>query len=190
MTDLAQPSDVTAIAGDGFDSATVASAISWASSIVRDYTKQQFDLVENDVEIVTPHGYSATLAQIPVVAVSMVEAKSIDPVTGAASYATITAWDWAPNGIVYCTKRSVMGGWPQYMLPGGLRVTYTHGFATVPEDITSVCARLAFQFMTNPTFRVEHKVGGKADRWATNGGNEMTPYDLAILDQYRVANLV
>lgn len=183
---LAAPADVIALAGAGYDDDQIAACLQLASSVIRGYTGQAIAEVIDDVVDVTPAGYAALLPELPVTAVSAVMVKSIDP-TGAVVWTTATGYDWTRNGMIYPV--TVPAAWPAPGLRDSLRVTYTHGYSPVPQDIVDVCKRLAYTFILNGGFRVERKIGEKTERFASDGGSSFSPYDRAILDRFAVESV-
>lgn len=191
---LAATEDLLAI-WPGYDADTATDAVSFASSLVRGYTGQYISEVAGDVALVTSAGFSATLPQMPVTAIASVEVKSIG-LDGTVSWSPITAYDWLPNGTLYCTvplQYNVMGGppaWPVDELPGGLRVTYTHGFAVIPTDLHDIVLTIAGDHLTNPSIRrTRYKVGQKDEGWASAAAGVFTPYERAILDRYSISSV-
>jgi hypothetical protein len=75
--------------------------------------------------------------------------------------------------------------WPS--LPASLKVTYSHGYSTIPAEIQAIVTRLAAQFAQNPTFIQSKKVGENAYVYGTfPGGVMLRDIDRKILDRYTV----
>lgn len=185
VTDTAE---LAALVGDGYTTARLQAALSWASSEIRNYCNQDFSLVEDDVIIVDPVGFGVFLPETPVTNVSLVEMRSVS--NGVLQpWTTVTAgtYLWKPNGQLFSTQSALYGNWPT--MPQGLRVTYSHGYAAIPQALKDLCLRLAVQHTTNPSFLVRHKVGEKEDQWDRNGSGVFTPIDVAILDRYSVLGI-
>lgn len=183
MTTLAQSTDVKD--SGTFDPAEVTKALSFASSVIRGYCGQTLSAVTGDVTILTPVGYAVFLPQVPVTDVTRAEMKRVDA-DGVVSWVDIVAYDWLPNGMLYSTLRRPGFGvdaWPIDRLPGGVRVTYSHGFATIPDDLKDLCAFLAYLHLTNPRVRTQYTIGDKSESFAAVA--EFSPYELAILDRYK-----
>jgi hypothetical protein len=171
--------------------------LQYASDYVRAYCRQSFTYVEDDVVVVDPWpDSSAWLPEWPVESVSNVQAWLFDPSTGAFSWTALTNWAWTTQGRIYDTTPVVVGvmgapypSWPK--LPESLRVTYTHGFQTIPDDLQSVVLRIAADVSDNPGSVHSEKVGDVTTVWANNpvagtAGAHVTlrDQDKAILDKY------
>lgn len=180
---LADPSDVSAIL-PGRDPAAIAAAISYGASAVESYCQRVFEKAVDDVAVITTAGYEGLLPQWPVTDVSKVEVKSINT-AGSASWAETVAYDYTPQGVIYCTLSRDRGGiWP-FGLPGGLRVTYTHGYDPIPTPIKDAVVRIACAYLSNPIAgRTKHKVGDNEDDWSATAAAAISPYDEAILGAY------
>ena len=178
---LAQASDVDGLM-PGRDPAAVALALSYGESAVTSFCRRVFDVVVDDVAVITTADYEGLLPQWPVTAVSKVEVKEIDS-AGAVSWTEIVAYDVTPQGVIYSTLPVTRSPWP-FGLPGGLRVTYTHGYDPIPAPIRDAVIRVACAFVDNPSGRVKHKVGDNEDGWSAASAGALSPYDEAILAAY------
>lgn len=173
--------------------------VQYASDFVRGYCKQKFDYVVGDVELVNPRpDSSAQLKELPVEAVTLVEAWMISGATGQFAWQTLTDWAWTPEGYLYDTTPVVVGvyssgystvypSWPR--LPKSLRVTYTHGFQTIPDDLQGVVLRIAAELEANPSYAHSEKVGEVNTVWENNSVQNgahifLRDQDKAILDNY------
>lgn len=169
--------------------------VQYASDFVRDYCNQQFDYLANDVTLVNPRpDSSAQLKELPVSAVTLIEAWMLDGLTGAFDWQTLTSWAWTAEGLVYDTTPVIVGvystpfpSWPK--LPKSLRVTYTHGYQTIPDNLQGVVLRLAAELAANPDFAHSEKVGEINTVWdqnpVANGAHIfLRDQDKVILDRY------
>lgn len=165
----------------------------YASDFVRGYCNQQFDFVADDTILIDPRpDGTAQLPEMPVTAVTLVEANLADPITGLFTWQTLTNYQWNRRGLIWDMTQitppdsvSPRRSWP--FLPSSLRVTYSHGFATIPIEIQAIVARLAAQYASNPRFLQSRKVGEVATVFgAVNGGVTLRDTDEAILDRYVV----
>lgn len=114
--------------------------IDGASAAIRQFTNQTLSLVVDDVVTMDPSGGRFLwLDQLPVVSVSsvVVEGRTLDPS------------EYRVDGE---TGRLARRGWHRWWgKPGGIVVTYTHGYATVPPDLVSVCLGMAERgYMSEP----------------------------------------
>lgn len=179
-----------------YDAPSVTQALSWAQSFVEDYCNRGtggFDLKTSDVVIIDPKPYRrAMLPQTPVAQVRTVEAwlPTSNP-SGMAwtaltnySYDADTGRIWDTTGLPGTTT-SLSWSWP--WLPQSLRVTYDHGYATIPQDLISCACRFAQQYLENPTLTLQRSVGQVNDRFAGNTGGVgivINVFDMKIMDRY------
>lgn len=181
---LASASDLIA---DGYDSAKIEGALSWATSVIEGYCDRKLDLVTGDVVTITPRAGGGTLPNYPVVAVTLVEGY-LPSDTGMAWRPITNYWLVADVGELYDTAGlpgSTWDGsrsWP--WIPGSLRVTYDHGYSPVPNDLRDVCARLAGQYLENPRLMIERRVGDMEARFSGSAGVLFGDMDRAVLDKY------
>jgi hypothetical protein len=164
--------------GGVYDDGDIARALSWAESEVSEYCNRTFDLIEDDTEVLTPHRGKAMLSQFPVVNVSLVEALLPAP-GGGLEWTEVDGYRVVNDtGILYCTGYV----WPA--LPGSLRVTYDHGFETIPQSLINVASRFAQQFLENPALAMQRKVGDIESRFSGSFGLSVSDLDRRILDRY------
>ena len=116
-------------------------ALASASAIIRSWTKQTITRVVDDiVSLRVLDECELILPQRPVVSVSQVRVNSL------------VLQDWVLSG----DRLLRTGGWRSlpgtttYPDPGLVEVTYTHGWAEVPDDVRAVCLDLAAMSLTNP----------------------------------------
>jgi hypothetical protein len=191
MIPLAEASDLIS---NSYDPAAVDGALSWATSVISGYCNRNFDLVTGDVVVVDPFQGSAMLPEFPVVAVTLVEAYMADPNGNGMAWQSLTNYGWvASTGLIYDTAGlpgtvwSVGPSWPS--LPGSLRVTYSHGYTSVPQPLKDVCVRLAQQYLENPAMMIQRKVGDTEARFSGSAGVALTEIDRSVLDRYATAGL-
>ncbi len=158
-------------------------ALSIAASTIRTQTGQQIDL-GTDVSVVTPgNGAVILLPQIPVTAVSLVEMIVPDPITGFDTWVTVpaTSYRWRRNGTVYLTR--FVSQFPTAW--DSVRVTYTHGFISLPSDLADLVLQLAARTLVNPYQHLSEATGGVSTVYGGNSaGVTLRDTDLAILDRY------
>lgn len=167
----------------------VDAALNAASAAVRSYTGQLLDYVVNDTVTldVDPvnegrnrhntyvRGGEVFLPQAPVVSVSQVLLSlawrpAQDPLVADIDYTLY------PDGRI----RVYQHGWAER-----LQVTYTHGFATMPDDIVfGVVLPYAARLIPNPEGRTGFTRGTVIDMWSP--AVDFYPNERAILDPYRV----
>jgi hypothetical protein len=153
-------------------------ALASASAIIRRWTRQDITLVENDVvRLRISNPAELVLPQRPVVEVTQVR-KGVLPLT-----------DWALSG----DRLLRAGGW-RY-LPGtstwpddGLvEVTYTHGYAQIPDDVRAVCVDLAAMTLANPSGLRSATIDDYSQTFAseTLGSGSLSAAHREILGFYR-----
>lgn len=154
----------------GYSDDACSAAIAWAQGVIDDYTERHFDQVIDDVVLLDPYpGMPSLLDDPPVTAVSKVEAFMGAP-GGTLTWTDVTAWTlWTPRGEIYDATglpgypRTFFPTWP--VLPQSLRVTYTHGFATIPQTIVTAVVKLAAAYIANPETYIEKRIGDNTFRW-------------------------
>lgn len=154
------------------DSAALAAeqAVNAASAAIRSYTRQTLTLVEDD-EVVLRGTWrdQLDLPEVPVVEVSDITGVDVGVLVA-------SSWTLVGSGV----HRS--GGW---LGPGvALSVTYTHGFATIPDDLVAVCLALAARTFDNPRALASEGYEG----YSTTPHLyplELSRTEQAILDLYR-----
>lgn len=171
-----------------------------ASALIRSYTRQQFDQVAGDVIVLRPVGSHLRLPQRPVTAVTSVVALSG---TNTIPDWTVPPGCWQWDGIdlvqVWPSDRSVWVSLPEVAYdvsgPDTYRVTYDHGYATVPADVVAVCCRMVLAALLAPTMTeglVQERIGqysyqyGQGTGQASPGATvRMTDADRDALQNYR-----
>ncbi|MFM9261868.1 hypothetical protein ACKAMS_24845 [Rhodococcus sp. 5A-K4] len=169
MTGFATPAEL-----DEFTSGSPDAAIAWATGFIRDYTHQTLTLVEDDVEICTARpDNTIQLREMPVGNISLVEAWTVD------GYMPVTGYRWNPHGMLDCLGWHVHGN--------QFRVTYTHGYADLPDGLKQVALELAAIEQSNPTGLASRRVGEKQQTYVTRGaGIGLTEFQKAVLDRYAI----
>jgi hypothetical protein len=80
--------------------------------------------------------------------------------------------------------------WPN--LPGSLKVTYDHGYPTVPSGLINAACRFAQQYLENPALLLQRDVGSFMERYAGNTGGVgivINVLDQRILDRYTLVSI-
>lgn len=137
-----------------YDDASIERSLTWAQSFVETYCNRSesggFDLVADEVAYVDPASHARTLLpNVPVVAISSVEVLSGGQWIPVSGYAFV-----AETGLIY----GVRG-----VYPGGIRVTYDHGYAVVPQPLIDTACRVAHQYLENPALKLARQVGDMQD---------------------------
>jgi hypothetical protein len=98
----------------------------------------------------------------------------------------VTDFDWTSYGKLIRVYRR----WTSK--PRAVVVTFTHGYATAPDDVKGVCLSLAGRLYENPGSLRSYTVGGVSETYASGPGisgpgltidekNDLGPYRLPVL---------
>lgn len=182
MTALATLDDIEAVsrAVPAADETRVERLLDMVSAAVRRYTGLTFDVVADDEVIGYPVDGELWLPQWP-----------ITEATALQFDAEVTV-EIGTSGQLYRVVTGVRRPWPR----GPVEVTYTHGWATIPDDIVMVVAEVAAarwnSASTNPTQiagSTSKDVAGYSEsqsfRLPTESTEAWSAGHLAILDSYR-----
>lgn len=151
MTYLCTIEDLFALIGGTADPTDLKAllALEGASGVVRKFTGQTFDLVEDDEVYLSGRGtYEFVLPQLPVGDITEVETLDADDVGTA-----VTTYRFDPDtGVVHRTDAT----WPIGFR--NIHVTYDHGYIlpgegdpTLPDEIRSTTAQIAARLYTLST---------------------------------------
>lgn len=145
-----------------------------ASGIIRRVAGQDFDQVVDDV-VTLPASYTSTLLlpQLPATAVASV-VTSGTTLTVDVDYEAVL-----PAGIL---RRLKNAKWAK-----SVTVTYTHGFATVPDDLVAICTEMAARAWVNPRGLLSEQIGNYSARWGADNvaGLGLNVDERAIVQSYR-----
>lgn len=192
MTITVTAAQVPSFLKGAWPDADVTAALAWASAAVEAYCERDFTYRTNDVVLVDPFPArrSAQLPNPPVTAVSLVEAY-MRAENGSMAWQTLTNYAWTAEGLLYDTTGqpgtdlSTMPSWPS--APKSLRVTYTHGFQTVPADLVAAVIRAAGGYLANPYNVLSRRAGDVEMAWSvTLLQGAGAGFDEAILSKYRL----
>lgn len=177
--------------------ASALQALATASGVIRNYTQQQIDLVEDDTVVLDALGGTTLfLPELPVVAVSAVSEKGTDLVV--TDDFLFTRW-----GALSRVNRPWLSG--QQIVS----VTYDHGYAEIPDDVKGVCLAIAGRLYGSARPVVSATgVSGIANEqlgqyqtsyqapsspnaafWGAGAAWLLLPSEKALLDRYRVKGL-
>ncbi len=140
-------------------------ALQLSSAAVRSHCRRTFDYVEDDT-ITLPWRSRIFLPNPPVLIIGEV---TLDDAA--------IAYDLDGSG----------GMWIDGSAGATVAITYTHGFATIPDDVRLVVLRLASRIFKNPTGRVAYN----ADSLNYAGAADVSPRiitgdEIAILRRWRL----
>ena len=211
LAPLAVTDDVAAILQRALTTSEIIYAtrlLAIASAMVRRYTRQDLTTVAGDI-ITLPGtwGHTIMLPQRPVTAVTSVVINGATPAfaswkllydelfIGTGSFQPdygSSLWGgpsglWGPAGSMtgpQATGASWQG--PQV----GVTITYDHGYAATPDDITNEVAGMAALQMSSPVGINNEQVGGYKVAYAQSpvGGMLLTTETKAVLNFYRKRN--
>ena len=151
-----------------------------ASGMVRDYLHQDIDYKANEVVTLDPlNGSYVLLPQLPVVDVTKLEIY----VDG--------AWSIVASGF-YTVSRAMgmIAGKPGNGIdfpsdPETWRVTYSHGYETVPDTIIGVVCGVAARAYTEPTSVSSESLGGYSVSYQMHEGG-FSPIEKAALSRFHI----
>jgi hypothetical protein len=198
-TPLATQADLEAALQRPLDATQAAMALRRASARVRKYCRQDITLVENDTVTLPGNGRVLRLPQRPLVldgthpltvielfGITNVEYEALEGRDFTRIGTELTrgeAW-WAPTRLM---------GWP-WLRPQGIwaqrvRVTYSHGYLEIPDDVVDVVLDLAAMGMTNPQGLRSESIDDYSRTFAaeTIGGPQLSAEHKEALRPYRVA---
>lgn len=139
---FATAAELAAVMQAPVDSAAADLALASASAVIRRWTRQTITKVIDDVVTLRViRCDELVLPQRPVVSVSEVKVNAL------------VLNDWVLSG----DRLLRTGGWHRlpgtttYPDPGLVQVTYTHGWAEVPDEVRAVCLDLASATLANPS---------------------------------------
>lgn len=159
------------------DPAAADQAIADASGIVRALSGQDVTLVENDTVILAGGRRVLTLPQRPLVVdethpLTVVELGDF----GALELTMVEARDYTRLGNELTRGQPWWGttrlmGWPWSRVPGvwapRVRVTYSHGYETIPADYVDVSLDAAAVLYANPTGLRQVTIDDYTETWAS-----------------------
>lgn len=196
-TPLIEQADLEAALQRTLDPAQAAMAIRRASARVRKYARQQFTLVENETITLPGNGRILRLPQRPII-VDDTHPLTIVELFGISNeeYAALEGRDFTRIGIELTRGEqwwapTRLMGWP-WLRPQGIwaqrvRVTYSHGYTEVPDDVVDIVLDLAQMNMTNPQGLRSESIDDYSRTFAseTIGGALLTADHKEALRQYR-----
>lgn len=195
MADWFTLADLAAFLQYDIDTATGALVRATAQAAIRAATRQQIDYVTGDViDLDTDGTRRAFLPQLPVVNVTSVAV--FDPVSQtfmAALQPSGFAWSrmgeltrtYGASYYAIDNDASPFSHWPRNLR--ALRVTYDHGYVTVPPELVEVAKMLAARLYSNPQGLLSESIGDYAVRYEGNrsAGLDFNPLELGLLREFR-----
>jgi hypothetical protein len=184
MADLASIADLNNFSQLALDPADTSAAylLKVASGMIRRYLEQDITVTTNDVEYADPvSGRMVLLRQLPVTSVSLVETTT----DGGVTWTTV-----APANYTVSKRQGVVAAKPWTGIqwgadPESWRITYTHGFATVPDELNGVCCSIASRFYATPAGIDMERTGQRQVKYNLEAGG-FTAMEKLVLDGFRV----
>ena len=157
-----------------------------ASGVIRRYLDLTVTQVLGDVELGTPEDGVVFLRESPVTNVSLVEVQ--DPWTGVWSTVPSTAYKASLRlGTVSQGLVNTAGvRWPTD--EESWRITYDHGFETVPDDLMGVCVGVASRFYSVPAGVDAERIGNRQVKYSLTA-DDLNALERLTLDGYRWGKL-
>lgn len=88
--------------------------------------------------------------------------------------------EWSADGLVWRHDRKCWTARAR-----GVSVTFTHGLAELPEDVSQVAMSLASRSKSNPTRLVQVTVGSRSEAYGSTGGGVLYQDEMQVLAPYR-----
>lgn len=188
MTDLFTPTDLASFLQRDLDTASATLAIRIAHGVMRAYTKQTLtQATTTDALRITPDDMRVYLPQHPVTAVTavVVSGNTLAQGNGWSGY----TWDGAGWHLQISLASTVLATWQLAAWPRAV-VTYTHGYATPPDELVGVGLSIAARAYDNPRGLRQEAIddyqhqysGGTNDALAERA---LYPFERLLLDRYR-----
>lgn len=170
-----------------------------ASALIRAYTRQDFTQVLGDVIVLRPVGTVVRLPQRPVQQVTQVVAVGgSDTLPDVALPAGSWTWDgidrvdiWPPStDWILNLPEARADGWPSV---NTYRITYDHGYATVPADVVATVCAMVLRTLLSPSMAagmVSERIGAYNYQLQQGSGSSgaavtLTTADRDALKRYR-----
>jgi hypothetical protein len=153
-----------------------------ASGMVRDYLQQGITAITGDVVQLDPINGYVLLPELPVSAVTLVE--TLDG--GVWTVRPVTAYTVARRlGMIKSAPGNSIA-WPTD--PESWRVTYSHGYATVPDSLAGVALGVAARTYSTPAGAESERIGGYQVKYAMQADG-FNPLEKAAMNRYIVARI-
>lgn len=199
MPDFALPEDLaTYMQLAQVDTATAADCLRYATGMVRARVGQHVDYVVDDVVVCDPIAGSPAvlLPEVPVVAVTSVELLDYTvPLVPVWVTQTADRWEWTAAGLLTLSRwvGDIIVGPSRFTgRPRSVRVTYTHGYQTIPDELVGVVLGVASRMYANPqTAQSESESIDDYSRETRHGAHPVgfSPLEDAVLGRYTVRNV-
>lgn len=198
LPNLATVPDLEAYMQRGpLDAASADVALRFASAAVRRYTRQIITFVENETVMLEGGERVLKLPQRPLVVDGLHPLTVVEIPDGSGiEIPAVEERDFIRQGSelhrgqpYYVPTRTMGWPWgrPIGIWAGRVRVTYSHGYEEIPDDIVGVCLDLAAATLANPSRLRSESVGGESVTYTveTFGTGSLTSDHRKILRAFR-----
>jgi hypothetical protein len=178
-----------------------------ASNAIREELQLEIDQVVNDVVVLDPPiapNLTLFLLEQPITAVVLVEVRLQPTDTTWTALVPDVDYEWSLDGSVTLLPSTTilaapftgglvgdepLFGWPFF--DQSIRVTYTHGFASLPQSLVDIAISAAARLYDNPLGTTSDALGGFNEKYSGNkdGGVQFTQLEQDTLDRYAEARL-
>jgi hypothetical protein len=158
-----------------------------ASAMVRDYLQQDITATANDVVLLDPIGGAyVLLPELPVTSVTLVE--TLDPSVVPSVWRTADPTTYMVSRRMGMIAATPSTGVAWGFIPESWRVTYSHGFAVVPDGLVGVVLGVAARTYSTPAGAEMERIGGYQVKYAMQADG-FNPLEKAALARYVVARV-
>lgn len=188
---FATEAELEAYTGASIDTSRATILLDVATAAIKAYTNQTLSRVTNDT-VILPGNHTNTL-ELPERPVISIGAVSIGDT--ALTVDSDFVWDGrsgllrgtAVSGVLVINDGPLVSGTGDWGGPGAqVSVTYTHGFATIPDDIKGVCLALAARSLQSPDGVNSETIGSYSVSYSRTGGAvSLLDEERRLLDRYR-----
>lgn len=149
-------------------------ALEVATGWVQGYTGQRLVAVANEAAKIRNRRQvqELFLPERPVTSVTSVTVEGV-------VYSAATDWTLYGDSLLTSSGKGRWSFWPEFMT-----VTYSHGYASAPQDIRGVVLSAAARIVGNPGGNTSWTVGGVSYAGGGSAGG-FTPDEQSTLDRYR-----
>jgi hypothetical protein len=188
---FAVAADLATFLGTDVDAARADEVLADATAAIKGYTRQTIEAVPND-DVVLRGTWSQELwlPERPVTAVSSVVIRNGAIFASEFPLVADKDYRWDRRGLLrrvaYVTGRLLApasGYWGGEM--AYVEVTYSHGFAQIPDDIRAVCLSVASRVYVNPQAILRESVGSYTVQYGRTAAAQLDDEEKAQLNRYR-----
>lgn len=175
MAAFATPTELAGFLQQDLDTYSATQALDIASQAIRDHCGWAITQQAGAVETLDGSGGRSVWLKTKLLT-------AVTSVTELGITLTVTSgFDWTDTGQLIRVGRC----WT--CRPRSVVVTYTHGYATVPDSVKGVCLALAGRRYQNPETLKSYTVGGVSESYAVGDTGYFTEDELRDLGAYCLA---